>query len=108
EPGFNQVFVDPVSGAALGKRQWGAVWPITQETFFSFLYVLHYCLHLPEMWGIDRWGIWLMGAIAMIWTLDCFTGFYLTLPLRRRATNGGTVAKSTGGARGWWQRWKPA
>jgi uncharacterized iron-regulated membrane protein len=107
EPGFNQVFVDPVSGAELGKREWGAAWPITQETFVSFLYVLHYSLHLPEMWGIDRWGIWLMGAIAMIWTLDCFTGFYLTLPPRRRAANG-TVAQSADGARTWWQRWKPA
>jgi uncharacterized iron-regulated membrane protein len=117
EPGFNQVFVDPVSGAELGRREWGAVWPITQETFVSFLYVLHYSLHLPEMWGIDRWGIWLMGVIAVIWTLDCFTGFYLTLPPRRRAAVGrGAIGRSeidgaaerSAGTRTWWQRWKPA
>ncbi|XLZ71494.1 PepSY-associated TM helix domain-containing protein [Massilia sp. SR12] len=98
EPGFNQVFVDPVSGAELGKREWGAVWPITKETFVSFLYRLHYSLHIPEMWGIDRWGVWLMGVIAMIWVVDSFVGFYLTLPVRARSSN----------ARGWWQRWKPA
>lgn len=97
QPGFNQVFVDPVSGAELGKREWGAVWPITKETFVSFLYRLHYTLHIPEMWGIDRWGLWLMGGIAMIWVVDSFVGFYLTLPLRRQ-----NAAKS------WGQRWKPA
>ena len=96
--GFNQVFVDPVSGAELGKREWGAVWPISKETLVSFLYRLHYSLHIPEMWGIDRWGIWLMGVIAMLWVVDSFVGFYLTLPVRAR----------TASARGWWQRWKPA
>ena len=96
--GFNQVFVDPVSGAELGKREWGAVWPISEETLVSFLYRLHYSLHVPEVWGIDRWGIWLMGVIAMVWMADSFVGFYLTLPVRTR----------TPGARGWWQRWKPA
>lgn len=80
EVGYNQVFIDPADGRELGRREWGAVWPITTETFVSFLYVLHYSLHIPELWGVDRWGVWLMGAIAVIWTLDCFVGFYLTLP----------------------------
>jgi len=97
EPGYNQVFLDPATGAELGRRNWGAAWPLTPETFVSFLYVLHYSLHIPEMWGVDRWGVWLMGAIALLWTLDCFVGFYLTLPPTR------------GGARqGFWARWKPA
>ncbi|MCD2515155.1 PepSY domain-containing protein [Massilia sp. G4R7] len=100
KPGFNQVFLDPVTGAELGKREWGAVWPISRETFVSFLYRLHYTLHIPEMWGIDRWGIWLLGVIAMIWTVDCFVGFYLTLPVRRKA--------ATAGGKSWGERWKPA
>jgi len=100
-PGFNQVFVDPVSGAELGRREWGAVWPITRETFVSFLYKLHYSLHIPAMWGFDRWGIWLMGAIALVWTFDCFVGFYLTLPVRRART-------AAPGGKSWWQRWRPA
>jgi uncharacterized iron-regulated membrane protein len=107
EPGFNQVFVDPATGEELGKREWGAVWPITKETFVSFLYVFHYSLHLPEMWGTDRWGIWLLGIIAIVWTLDCFTGFYLTLPPRRRSRTT-TVNDDGDVARSWWQRWRPA
>jgi uncharacterized iron-regulated membrane protein len=70
EPAFNQVFVDPFTGAELGK------------------------------WGIDRWGIWLMGGIAMIWVFDCFVGFYLTLPVRRRSI--------TAPGKSWWRRWQPA
>ena len=35
---YNQVFIDPADGAELGRREWGAVWPITRETFVSFLY----------------------------------------------------------------------
>jgi uncharacterized iron-regulated membrane protein len=93
------VFIDPVTGAEQGRREWGAVWPITSETFVSFLYVLHYTLHIPEMWGIDRWGIWLLGGVAILWTLDCFVGFYLTLPPRQKAS-----AKSAGArpAKGFW------
>ena len=104
EPHYNQVFIDPVTGAEQGRREWGAVWPITSETFVSFLYVLHYSLHIPEMWGIDRWGIWLLGVVAILWTLDCFVGFYLTLPPRRK-----TASKSDAKAgKSFWSRWKPA
>ncbi len=83
-PGFNQIFLDPVTGEELGKREWGAVWPVTSENFISFLYKLHFSLHLPEMFGTDRWGIWLLGGIAIIWTIDCFIGFYLTLPIAQK------------------------
>ena len=98
EPGYNQVFLDPVSGELLGKREWGAV-ALTRENLMPFLYKLHYSLHVPEMWGIDRWGIWLMGIVAVAWLLDSFVGFYLTLPSRRR----GTMHR-----RPWLERWKPA
>lgn len=110
EPGFNQVFVDPATGEELGKRQRGAVWPLSTENFVSFLYKLHYSLHLPAIAGIDRWGIWLLGVIAIGWTLDCFVGFYLTLPVRRSKVvedePDGDVAAPA--ARSFWRRWKPA
>jgi uncharacterized iron-regulated membrane protein len=99
EPGYNQVFLDPATGEELGRREWGAVWPITTENVVSFLYVLHYSLHIPEMWGIDRWGVWLMGVIALAWTIDCFVGFYLTLP------PGGAKGD---GLSGFWKRWRSA
>jgi len=105
---YNQVFVDPVTGAEIGKRQWGAVWPISRETVISFLYRLHYTLHIPEMWGISRWGLWLMGGVAVLWMLDCFVGFYLTLPPRRAVEQSQPAAVARQLRRGWWERWKPA
>ncbi len=108
EIGYNQVFVDPVRGNELGKRDWGAAWPITRETLVSFLYVLHYSLHIPEMWGIHDWGMWLLGGIAILWTLDCFVGFYLTLPARRAPNPERPAPVQRQLARGWWARWAPA
>jgi len=122
EPGFNQIFIDPATGVELGKRQWGLVWPITKETFVSFLYKLHYTLHLPEMWGTDRWGVWLLGVIAILWTLDSFVGFYLTLPAKRRVNSVQVIETklvdvkndlSTADlpmpySKSWWRRWQPA
>ena len=75
ELGYNQVFLEPSTGQVLGKREWGAAWPITSETFVSFLYKLHYSLHIPECWGIDHWGEWFLGGVAILWTIDCFIGF---------------------------------
>lgn len=107
-PGYNQVFLDPVTGEELGRREWGRAWPVTKETLVSFLYKLHYSLHVPEFWGIDRWGIWLLGGIAALWTLDCFIGFYLTLPMRRAARAGRPAEVKRQLARGFWARWMPA
>jgi uncharacterized iron-regulated membrane protein len=111
---YNQVFVDPASGVELGRREWGAAWPITRENFVSFLYKLHYSLHLPEMFGTDLWGMWLLGGIAILWTLDCFVGFYLTLPARRRthaardALAPDDVASTPLPTKSFWRRWKPS
>jgi uncharacterized iron-regulated membrane protein len=105
---YNQVFLDPATGDELGRRYWGAVWPVTRENFVSFLYKLHYTLHIPEFWGSDRWGMRLLGIIAVIWTLDCFVGFYLTLPVRRRSNAARAASVTHQLDRGFWARWKAA
>jgi uncharacterized iron-regulated membrane protein len=101
EVDFNQIFVDPANGQELGKREWGAVWPLSKENVVSFLYKLHFSLHIPAMWGTDHWGIWLLGIVGLFWTLDCFVGFYLTLPARR--TSDAQWTDKT-----FWARWKPS
>ena len=106
--GYNQVFLDPVTGAELGRREWGQVWPITRETLVSFLYKLHYSLHVPELWGEERWGVWLMGIVAVVWMLDGFVGFYLTLPTRKGANPARPAAVERQLGRGFRARWKPA
>lgn len=109
ELGYNEVFVDPVTGKELGRREWGAPWPVTRENFVSFLYVLHYSLHVPEMWGIELWGLWLLGGVAILWTLDCFVGFYLTLPNKRRKREVEAIEnEAPAPGKTWMQRWAPA
>ena len=106
EVDYNQVFVDPVSGEHAGRRYWGRI-SLSSEDVLPFLYKLHYSMHIPDFGGIDRWGYWFMGIIAIVWTIDCFVGFYLTLPPRRTLPMNGT-ASGTAPRRTWWERWKPA
>jgi uncharacterized iron-regulated membrane protein len=82
----DQLFLDPYTGEPLGSRRWGEV-SLTKENLLPFLYVMHYKLALP-----GEIGVWLFGLVALIWTLDCFVGFYLTLPCGQP----------------FWNKWKPA
>jgi uncharacterized iron-regulated membrane protein len=84
--GFNQLFLDPYTGDELGRRTWG---DISQGwiNLMPFIYSLHFKL------ALGMTGFWIMGIVALVWTLDCFVGFYLTLPA---------------GMSGFWRHWKPA
>ncbi len=84
--GFNQILLDPWTGKELGRRRWGDI----SEGWINlvpFIYKLHFEL------ALGMTGIWILGVVALVWTLDCFIGFYLTLPA---------------GGGGFWRRWKPA
>lgn len=83
---YNQVFADPVSGTVKGKRLWGEA-GVTRAALMPMLYLFHYSLQLP---GVI--GIFLMGIVGCLWTLDCFIAFALTLPR----------------ARPFWRKWRPA
>lgn len=86
--GYDTIFLDPHSGAELGRRTWGAI-SEGRVNIMSFIYILHYEL------ALGRTGVWILGITALIWTLDCFIGFYLTLPAGRNR-------------KPWLQRWKPS
>ncbi|MDO9295764.1 PepSY domain-containing protein [Bradyrhizobium sp.] len=105
---YNQIFLDPHTGEEMGRRHVGVAWPVTRANLVSFLYRLHYTMHIPEFWGSNRWGIRLLGIIAVIWTIDCFIGFYLTLPPRRRASAARPAAVARELDRGFMARWMPA
>lgn len=83
-------FADPYSGKVLGWRDENAL-SLARGNLLPFIYRLHLDLTLPGVWGRLLYGV-----IALVWTLDCFVGFYLTLPAR--------------GARrkGFWRAWRPA
>lgn len=97
-PGWDDLFIDPYTGSELGRREWG---DITQgmKNLMPFVYRLHYSLALGDM------AMLVFGVAALIWTIDCFVGFYLTLPVRQQRPD-----PRAGAARGrsWWRRWSPS
>ncbi|WP_122464637.1 PepSY-associated TM helix domain-containing protein [Brevundimonas lutea] len=72
--GYNQMFVDPVTGEINGTRRYGPP-TLNREELIPFIDLFHRTLSIPGLWGT-----WLMGGIALIWLFDCFVGAYLTLP----------------------------
>lgn len=74
ELGYGQVFTDPVTGHIQGTREWGACC-FSREHVIPFLYLTHYSLSVP-----GTWGVLVMGVVSLVWMLDCFVGFALTLP----------------------------
>ncbi|WP_350152394.1 PepSY-associated TM helix domain-containing protein [Nitrosomonas sp.] len=96
--GFDQLIFDPYTGEELGRRQFGA---ISQGVInvMPFIYMLHYNL------ALGSFGMWVLGICALIWTIDCFVGFYLTLPQRRKTT---PPLSNRNTSKNWGQRWLPA
>lgn len=102
---YNNVFVDPVTGRITGQRDSHAV-SLSRRSLMPFLRTVHYSLHIPAFWGTDRWGYWLMGGVALLWLLDSFVAFYLTMPRRLKLRDHAAPAHRTPAS--WWQRWKPS
>ncbi|MGQ0555623.1 MAG: PepSY-associated TM helix domain-containing protein [Nitrospiraceae bacterium] len=93
----DRLILDPATGEVLDRRRYAA---ITQgwANLMDFIYSLHYAL------ALGMTGMWILGICALVWTVDCFVGFYLTLPAGPGVK--GTAPKTLD--RSWWARWKPA
>jgi len=75
---FSQLILDPWTGNILGSARMQEAWHgpgSWRKRFLPFVYSLHTSLATNTAWG---WTF--VGIIALIWTLDSFVGFYLTLP----------------------------
>lgn len=73
------------------------LWPVTRENVMAVVYALHYSLLLGEP------GITMFGIAAVLWTLDCFVGLYLTFPSVGHRGRGDT--RTPGDCRHWVRRW---
>jgi uncharacterized iron-regulated membrane protein len=73
ELGFTEFFVDPWTGAELGRRR-RADLSEGLVNLMPFLYELHWRLALGGL------GQSILGIVATIWTIDCLIAFYLTFP----------------------------
>lgn len=96
---FDAVWVDPFTGKVRLAFRY-AVLADGAQNIVPFLYRVHYSLAAGE------WGIWAFGVAALVWTLDCFVGLYLTFPLRRKAASSISGGREPGPS--WWTRWRPA
>ena len=71
EPSFQEVYINPYTADIIGVRdkdEWA--WRNTMWKVFW----LHRELLLGDI------GKLVLGIIALVWTINCFIGFYLTLP----------------------------
>ncbi|MBC3921017.1 PepSY domain-containing protein [Undibacterium sp. CY18W] len=87
----DQIFVNPYTGHILGQRKFGDI-AQGKKNLMPFIYRLHRSLALGKA------GSYVFGIIALLWTLDCFVGAYLSLPPPSRQVNG----------KSWLRRWYPA
>ncbi|CAJ0877153.1 hypothetical protein AMST5_02852 [freshwater sediment metagenome] len=87
---FEFIHLDPIDGTELGRTTWHGL-PKRKTDIMPFIYSLHMYL---AMSGI---GDWILGAVALIWTIDSFVGFYLTLPPSGERSQKGFLS-----------RWKPS
>ncbi|MEQ1909282.1 MAG: PepSY-associated TM helix domain-containing protein [Vicinamibacterales bacterium] len=84
--GFTRFVVDPWTGKELGRWQGGDQLSNGRQNFTLWL------LHLHDRF-LTGPGYLFMGIVALVWTIDCFIAFYLTVPPMWR---------------GFWRQWKPA
>jgi uncharacterized iron-regulated membrane protein len=87
--GFTQLFLDPWTGEEIARRRRGDL-SEGLINLMPFIYLLHDSF-VPIL--SKSTGALVLGIVAVFWTLDCFNGVYLTLP----------VALS-----GFWRKWKIA
>lgn len=75
---YDELAIDPYTGREVHRGTYADIGEGTHQ-LMPFVFALHYELALGEV------GRWMLGIAAIIWTLDCFVGFYLTLPATRGA-----------------------
>lgn len=79
--------LDPWTGREVRRMDAGLYSKGVLPNVMPFVYELHKDL------ALGRFGTWVLSLTALLWTLDCFAGVYLTFPL--------TLQR-------FWSRWKPS
>jgi uncharacterized iron-regulated membrane protein len=96
---FQEVYINPYTNEIIGTRNKEAwTWHNTMWKVFW----LHRELLLG---GI---GKWILGIVSMIWTINCFIGFYLTFPraVKLNKTKIASGKKRTSFLKRWLPAWK--
>jgi len=94
---WDEIFINPYNGSETGRRRWGDI----GQGAINLLPFVH---HLHDSLLLDVWGRLTLGVAALIWTIDCFVGFYLTLPAKAKLNPDRNTWLSRWG-RSWKMRW---
>lgn len=89
--GYREVIADPYTGEIRARLRYADL----RDGFVNIVPALvnfHYSL------ALGGWGRWLLGVAALIWTVECLIGFWLSLPRRRAGERLSETLK----------RWQPA
>lgn len=86
---FNQIWLDPATGATLATRRWGAV-RFDRRHIMSLVYRLHRTLLL------DGPGKTVTGCIALAWLLGTLIGCWLAWPRRGKWRQSLTIKRGAG------------
>ena len=84
---FGVIVLDPWTGKELGRVPFNRYTDGFVHNIMPFVYDLHTSL------ALGQFGVWALAIVAILWTIDCFVGFYLTLPTS---------------ISGFWRHWKTA
>jgi len=96
----SELYMNPYTGRESARIDNSDGWPLQRATILRFIFSLHCTL------GFGRIGGILFGVAALIWTVDCFVGFFLTLP--RVAADGPAAAGARRPRSSWFARWAPS
>lgn len=77
--GFDQLAIDPGTGAVQARRDWGAL-SVSRLNLLPFIYQLHYTLYLPTTGSGVAIGVWLLGIVAIVWLFDSVIALVLAFP----------------------------
>ncbi len=84
---FYLLYLDPWTGRELARQVSPRGEPVRPNKVMPFIHALHDDLAMGLL------GRWALGVIALLWTVDCFVAWYLTLP---------------NAPKNFWRRWKTA
>jgi uncharacterized iron-regulated membrane protein len=95
---YDEAFVNPYTGKVIAARKWG---DISQGmiNFIPFIYTLHFELALGNI------GAYVFGIVALLWTIDCFVGAYLTFPASRKDKSKPYASWAKRWQKSWKVRW---
>lgn len=102
-----QIYVNPYTGNIIGERNANNI-SESWKNIMPFVFDLHYAL------ALGTFGVYVLGIVALFWTIDCFVGAYLTFPMQRQKlantaqanTSKLTLKKQQSWLARWWKSWK--